>query len=81
MAELGAVQRFIKPHCPWTNGKAERFNQTLAYEWAYARPYRSETERRAALPAWLHHYNHHRHHTALGGPPANRVPNLCGQNI
>jgi transposase InsO family protein len=36
VADLGAVQRFIKPHCPWTNGKAERFNQTLAHEWAYA---------------------------------------------
>jgi hypothetical protein len=53
---------------------------TMLDEWAYAHLYRSETERRAALPAWLHHYNHHRHHTALGGPPANRVPNLCGQN-
>jgi hypothetical protein len=54
--------------------------------WAHDRAYRSETARRAALPlwaalpAWLHAYNHHRHHTALGGPPASRVPNLSGQN-
>jgi transposase InsO family protein len=45
-----------------------------------ARPYRTETERRAALPDWLHTYNNHRGHTALGGhPPASRVPNLSGQ--
>ncbi|MDA1363053.1 integrase core domain-containing protein, partial [Glycomyces luteolus] len=61
-------------------GKVERFHRTLTDEWAYARPYRSEHERRAALPAWLHWYNHHRGHTALGGnPPATRVPNLTGQ--
>jgi transposase InsO family protein len=59
---------------------AERFHRTLADEWAYARPYRSERERREALPAFLHWYNHHRGHTALGGnPPATRVPNLTGQ--
>ena len=49
-------------------------------EWAYARAYTSETERRQALPGWLHLYNHHRGHTALNGqPPASRVPNLTGQ--
>ncbi|MFI5689991.1 IS481 family transposase, partial [Streptomyces sp. NPDC051636] len=48
--------------------------------WAYARPYRSEQERRDAFPDWLHTYNHHRGHTALKGqPPASRVPNLTGQ--
>ncbi len=54
------------------NGKAERFNRTLLEEleeWAYARPYRSEAERRAAFDTWLHIYNHHRGYTALGGPP------------
>jgi transposase InsO family protein len=71
-----------RPYRPATNGKVERFNRTLLGEWAYARPYRSEQARRAALPAWLHRYNHHRpHNTALGGhPPASRVPNLSGQN-
>ncbi|MGW4947622.1 integrase core domain-containing protein, partial [Actinoplanes sp. NPDC004185] len=51
-------------------------------EWAYARAYRTETERRQALPGWIHFYNHHREHTALNGlPPASRVPNLTGQYI
>ncbi|WP_436497236.1 IS481 family transposase [Actinokineospora sp. HUAS TT18] len=69
-----------RPRRPQTNGKVERFNRTLLDEWAYARPYRSETERREALPHWLHTYNHHRGHTALNGlPPASRVPNLTGQ--
>ncbi|MGW3746787.1 integrase core domain-containing protein, partial [Streptomyces sp. NPDC005146] len=58
----------------------ERFNRTLLDEWAYARHYRSEAERRDAYPLWLHTYNHHRGHTALKGqPPASRVPNLTGQ--
>ncbi|MGW3633872.1 integrase core domain-containing protein, partial [Streptomyces sp. NPDC005122] len=62
-------------------GKVERFNRTLLDEWAYARPYRSEQERREAFPPWLHTYNHHRGHTALKGqPPASRVPNLTGQS-
>ncbi len=48
---------------------------------AYAQTYLSDTARREAFPAWLHTYNHHRGHTALGGqPPASRVPNLRGQN-
>jgi transposase InsO family protein len=79
LAEIGAQHRRTKPRCPWTNGKAERFNRTLAQEWAYAAVYDSSAERVAALPAWLHGYNHHRPHTALGGhPPAHRVNNLCG---
>jgi transposase InsO family protein len=78
LVELGAVHRRIKPRCPWTNGKAERFNRTLAQEWAYAAVYDSSAQRVAALPAWLHGYNHHRPHTALGGhPPVHRVNNLC----
>jgi transposase InsO family protein len=65
---------------PQTNGKVERFNRTLLEEWAYSQPHRTETERRAALPRWLHTYNHHRGHTSLTGqPPASRVPNLTGQ--
>src|SRR5699024_524367 len=70
-----------RPYRPQTNGKVERFNRTLEQEWAYARPYTSEAERIAELPAFLHTYNHHRGHTALKGhPPASRVPNLCGDN-
>jgi transposase InsO family protein len=58
----------------------ERYNRTLLNEWAYARPYRSEAARTRALDKWLHMYNHHRHHTAIGGPPVSRVNNLVGQN-
>src|SRR4051812_11194343 len=63
-----------------TNGKVERFNRTLLDEWAYARLWRSETSRARALAPWLHRYNHHRHHTAIDGPPARRINNLAGQN-
>lgn len=78
---LGDIEhRRTRPYRPQTNGKVERFHRTLADEWAYARLYRSDTERCAELPRWLHTYNHHRGHTALGGqPPATRVPNLSGQ--
>ncbi|NJP98952.1 IS481 family transposase, partial [Nonomuraea sp. FMUSA5-5] len=77
----GITPKRTRPYRPQTNGKVERFHRTLADEWAYARPYASEAERRAALPGWLHMYNHHRGHTALGGqPPASRVTNLLGQN-
>ena len=69
-----------KPYSPSTNGKVERYNRTLLNEWAYARPYRSEAARTRALAHWLHMYNHHRHHTAIGGPPVTRVNNLAGQN-
>lgn len=79
---LGDVlHKRTRPYRPQTNGKVERFNRTLEQEWAYARPYTSEAERLAALPDFLHTYNHHRGHTALKGqPPASRVPNLSGDN-
>ena len=80
-AGLGITPKHTRPYRPQTNGKVERYHRTLTEEWAYARPYTTETERRAALDPWLHTYNHHRGHTALGGhPPASRVPNLSGQN-
>jgi transposase InsO family protein len=72
--------RRTRPYRPQTNGKVERFHRTLADEWAYARLYRSDTQRCEEFATWLHTYNHHRGHTALGGqPPASRVANLSGQ--
>ena len=67
-----------RPYRPATNGKVERFNRTLLDEWAYARPWTSERPTHRALDRWLHRYNHHRHHTAIGGPPISRVNNLPG---
>jgi transposase InsO family protein len=74
VAALGARQKFIKPHCPWQNGKAERFNRTLATEWAYRQVFTTNTQRSAALPPWLEFYNTQRRHTALSGrPPISRL--------
>lgn len=76
---LGTITHtFTKPYRPATNGKAERFNRTLLAEWAYARTWTSDGQRARALAHWLHIYNHHRHHTAIGGPPISRVSNLPG---
>jgi hypothetical protein len=78
---LGITHRRTKPYRPQTNGKIERFHRTLAEGWAYARYYNTETQRRAALPSWLHFYNHHRAHTAIGGlPPISRLTNLPGHH-
>jgi len=74
----GVPHTFIRPYRPQTNGKVERFNRTLLAEWAYARAWSSEGQRVRALARWLHIYNHHRHHTAVGGPPLSRVSNLAG---
>ena len=71
---LGARQKFIRPHCPWQNGKVERLNRTLATEWAYRQAFTSNDERAAALAPWIEHYNTQRRHSALGGlPPISRL--------
>jgi transposase InsO family protein len=73
-AQLGAGQKFIKPHCPWQNGKVERLNRTLVTEWAYRQVFTSNDERAAALAPWIEHYNTRRRHSALGGlPPISRL--------
>ena len=71
---LGNRRRFIRPGCPWTNGKADRLNRTLLTEFAYAQPWTSNQQRRAALDTWVQHYNTRRAHSALGGhPPITRL--------
>ena len=71
---------YTRPYRPQTNGKVERFNRTLQTEWAYVRVYESEEERCRAYHWWLHDYNWHRPHSALGGAsPAHTVYNLTGQ--
>jgi transposase InsO family protein len=73
-AELGITQKFIRPHCPWQNGKVERLNRTLATEWAYRQPFTTNQQRTDALAPWLEHYNTERRHSALGGqPPISRL--------
>jgi len=79
-AGLGIKPKRTRPYRPQTNGKIERFHRTLNDGWAYARFYESESARRTALPAWLHEYNHHRPHTAIGNkPPISRLTNVPGQ--
>lgn len=73
--------KFTRPYRPQTNGKIERFHRTLAFEWAYARHYESDAARAATYQAWIHDYNHHRPHTALGGQsPIDRAHNVSGKN-
>ena len=73
----GARHKRTRPYTPRTNGKAERFIQTGLREWAYAQPYASSQERRAALTPWLHHYNTARPHAGLAQcPPAIRLNRL-----
>jgi len=71
----GIKHKFIRPHCPWQNGKVERFNRTLASKWAYRQVFTSNTERTDAFAPWLTRYNTERRHSALNGqPPISRIP-------
>jgi transposase InsO family protein len=78
--DLDITPKRTRPYRPQTNGKVERFHRTMTAGWAFRRLYLSESARRKALPAWLHEYNHHRLHTAIGKiPPITRLTNLPGQ--
>ena len=79
--ELGITPKRTRPYRPQTNGKIERFHRTLVDGWAFKTFYPSETDRLAALPPWLHQYNHHRPHSAIGKvAPITRLDNLAGHH-
>ncbi|MDQ3992122.1 MAG: IS481 family transposase [Actinomycetota bacterium] len=81
LSKRGVRHLTTRPRRPRTNGKVERFHQTMAREWAYGLRYRSSRHRAAALPHWLRYYNQRRPHSSLGGlPPISRVHNVCGQD-
>ena len=74
LGAIGARHLTIRPHCPWQNGKVERFNRTMQIEWAYRQVFTSNTERTQALDPWLDYYNTQRRHSAIGGlPPISRL--------
>ncbi len=79
--DLGVTPKKTRPYRPQTNGKIERFHRTLAEGWAFKKFYNSESARLAALPAWVHEYNHHRPHSAIGkAAPITRLDNLAGHH-
>ena len=74
LALHGITHKLIRPHCPWQNGKVERFNRTLQTEWAYRQVFTTNDDRTTALAPWLDYYNHRRRHSAIGGlPPISRL--------
>jgi transposase InsO family protein len=80
-AELHITPKRTRPYRPQTNGKIERFHRTLVEGWAFKKFYNSESARLAALPAWVHEYNHHRPHSAIGKrSPITSLDNLAGHH-
>lgn len=80
LAQTRVIHKYCRPYRPQTNGKVERFHRTLLEEWAYVRPYARECDRTRALAHFLHRYNHHRVHTAIGDAPITRVTNLSAEH-
>ena len=82
LGKIKATHKLIRPYRPQTNGKVERFHQTLLRGWAYKQPYLTNQQRRQALNTFLDFYNHHRPHSSLKGqPPITRlVTHLCGKD-
>jgi transposase InsO family protein len=81
LTERAIRHLFIRPHRPQTNGKVERYQQTLKREWALGQAYRSSDHRAEALSHWLNYYNERRPHSSLGGrPPISRVHNVLRQD-
>jgi len=79
--DLAITPKRTRPYRPQTNGKIERFHRTLAEGWAFKKFYNSESARLAALPSWIHEYNHHRPHSAIGKKaPITRLDNLAGHH-
>ena len=79
LAQEGIRHLTTEPYRPRTNGKVERFHQTMAREWAYGVVYHSHRQRNQALPHWLDHYNRRRPHSSLRDrPPISRVHNVRG---
>jgi transposase InsO family protein len=79
--QLGIRHLRTQAYTPRTNGKAERFIQTVLREWAYARIYQHSAERQAELEPWLHDYNWHRPHASLGQSPPISRSGLEGNNL
>jgi transposase InsO family protein len=80
-AQLDVTHKRTRPYRPQTNGKIERFHRTLVEGWAFKKFYNSDSARMAALPSWIHEYNHHRPHSAVGkAAPITRLNNLAGHH-
>jgi transposase InsO family protein len=82
LADTGVTHKRTRPYRPQTNGKVERFHRILLEEWAYIRPWTSDRQRQAAYDGFMHFYNHHRSHGALGwNTPIQTLTRLTGNNL
>jgi len=82
LADADIVHKRTRPYRPQTNGKVERFHRILLEEWAYIRDWTSDDQRRAAYDGFIHFYNHHRSHGALGwATPTDTLNRLLGDNL